>query len=54
MKNITNYIILFSLLIGLAILYRRFEEKRLKEESTNEYEAIQKYLLTDASLAKSQ
>lgn len=54
MKNITNYIILFSLLIGLALLYRRFEEKRLKEQDNDTYEAIQKYLLTDASLAKSK
>ena len=50
MKNITNYIILFSLLIGLALLYRRFEEKRLKEQDNDTYQAIQKYLLTDASL----
>ena len=54
MKNITNYIILFSLLIGLGLLYRRFEEKRLREENGDQYKAIQKYLLTDASLAKSR
>ena len=53
MKNITNYIILFLLLIGLGILYRRFEEKRILEENKDNYNAIQKYLLTDASLANS-
>jgi hypothetical protein len=54
MKNITNYIILFSLLIGLLLLYRRFEEKRQSEEKDSDYTAIQKYLLNDASLAKSK
>ena len=53
MKNILNYIILFSLLIGLALLYRRMEEKRTKEDNNNIYDEIQKYLLDDASLAKS-
>lgn len=52
MKNITTYIILFLLLIGLALLYRRLEEKRTKEQSNNIYEEIQKYLLNDTSLAK--
>jgi hypothetical protein len=45
--------ILFFLLIGLGILYRRFEEKRLHEENQNVQESIQKYLLNDSSLAKS-
>ena len=54
MKNIANYIILFTLLIGLLLLYKRFEEKRLREENDDSYDAIQKYLLTDASLAKSK
>ena len=54
MKNILNYIILFSLLIGLALLYRRMEEKRTKEDNNNIYDEIQKYLLDDASLAKSK
>lgn len=54
MKNIINYIILFVLLIGLLFLYRRFEEKLIKEEKDGDSYAIQKYLLNDASLAKSQ
>jgi len=54
MKNITNYIILFLLLIGLGILYRRFEEKRLLEENDGTDKAIQKYLLNEASLAKTK
>jgi hypothetical protein len=54
MKNILNYIILFALLIGLALLYRRLEEKKTREENNDIYTEIQKYLLDDASLAKSK
>ena len=32
MKNITHYMILFLLLIGLLIIYKRFEDQRIKEE----------------------
>lgn len=53
MKNITTYIILFTLLIGLAFLYKRLEQKRTIEQSNNIYDEIQKYLLDDSSLAKS-
>ena len=49
MFSIKNYIILFAILIILGILHSRFEEKRLREENTNDYESIQKYLLSDGT-----
>lgn len=47
-------IIFFAILIVLAILYNRFENKRLREENQDNYETIQKYLLDDETLAKSK
>lgn len=47
-------IIFFAILIVLAILYNRFEDKRLREENQDNYETIQKYLLNDETLAKSK
>jgi hypothetical protein len=52
--SIMNYIILFSILIVLGILYRRFENKRIREENKDSKEAIQKYLLDDITLGKSK
>jgi hypothetical protein len=51
---IMNYIILFAILAVLAILYRRFEDKRIREENKDNYEAIQKYLLDDITLGMSK
>jgi len=52
--SITNYIILFVILIVVGILYKRFENKRLKEEHADHYEAIQNYLLDGETLSKSK
>jgi hypothetical protein len=52
--SITNYIILFVVLIVAGILYRRFEEKRLKDEQLENYTAVQKYLLDEDTLLKSK
>ena len=52
--SITNYVILFIILITLGILYKKFEDKRIREENNNNTEAIQKYLLDDVTLAKSK
>jgi hypothetical protein len=52
--NITNLFILFFILIVLGFLYRRFEDKRMREENKDNYEAIQKYLLDDVTLGKSK
>ena len=51
---IMNYVILFAILAVLAILYRRYEDKRIREENKDNYEAIQKYLLDDVTLGKSK
>lgn len=52
--NITNLIILFLILLVLGFLYRRFEDKLMREENKNNYDAIQNYLLDDITLGKSK
>ena len=54
MKSFTNLFILFFILIVLGFLYKRFEDKRIREEKSDNYESIQKYLLDDVTLAKSK
>ena len=54
MTSLTNLFILFFILIVLGFLYRRFEDKRMREENNDNYEAIQKYLLDDVTLGKSK
>jgi len=53
-KPFTNLFILFFILIVLGFFYKRFEDKRMREESGDTYEAIQKYLLDDVTLGKSK
>lgn len=53
-SDLTNLSILFFVLVVLGILYRRYEDKRIREETTNNYEAVQKYLLDDITLGKSK
>ena len=50
MFSVKNYIILFVILIVLGFFYRRFEDKRIREEENDDYKAIQKYLLNDKTL----
>ena len=54
MKSFTNLFILFLILIVLGFLYKRFEDKRIREENSENYKAIQNYLLDDVTLAKSK
>jgi len=54
MKSFTNLFILFFVLIVLAFLYKRFENKSIREEESETYETIQKYLLDGATLGKSK
>jgi len=54
MKSFSNLFILFFILIVLGFLYRRFEDKRIREETSENYKAIQNYLLDDVTLAKSK
>jgi len=46
-KNSWKLILLILVLIVLGFLYRRFEDKRLREEKDDDYEYIQNYLLED-------
>jgi len=45
-----NYIILFIILIVLGMLYRRFEDKRIREDNDDSYRLIREYLLNDHEL----
>ena len=54
MKSFTNLFILFFILIVLGVLYKRFEDKIAREERSDIYESIQKYLLDDDTLGKSK
>jgi len=54
MKSFTNLFILFFILIVLGVLYKRFEDKRIKEEEGDTYESIQKYLLDGTTLGESK
>jgi hypothetical protein len=54
MKSLTNIFPLFGILIVLGVLYKRFEDKRVREEQGDTYEAIQKYLLDGDTLGKSK
>ena len=49
-KNYTNYICLFVILMVLWLLYNRYQDKLTSEEDYENYDAIQKYLLNDSSL----
>jgi len=54
MKSFTNLFILFLILVVLLFLYNRFEDKRIREENKDNYQAIQNYLLDDITLGKSK
>lgn len=54
MKPFMNVLILLFILVVLGMLYRRFEEKCLRQENMNIAEAIQNYLLDDVTLGKSK
>jgi len=51
-KNYMNYIYLLVVLMIVWFLYNRYEDKRQREENTENYNDIQKYLLNDTDLAK--
>jgi hypothetical protein len=54
MKSFNNLCILFFILIVLGILNKFFENKRIKEESVDTFDAIQQYLLDSDTLGKSK
>jgi len=53
-KNIWNLVFLILILIILGFLYRRFEDKRIREDRDENYESIQKYLLEDGEEAQKE
>jgi glycosyltransferase involved in cell wall biosynthesis len=53
-KNYTNYIFLFAILLVSAYLYQRYQNKLDREMGSENYDAIQKYLLNDPNLAKDE
>jgi len=54
LKNMEILIILLFILLVLGFLYRRFEEKKMREENKVNYDAIKEYLLDNESLEKSK
>jgi hypothetical protein len=54
MNSLTNLLPLFFILIVLGILYKRSEDKRVRDEEGDTYDAIQKYLLDGDTLGKSK
>ena len=53
-SSFTKLFILFFILIVVGILYKKFEDKRLKDETSENSNAIQKYLLDGVTLAESK
>ena len=51
---VTNYIILFIILISLGVLYQKYLEKQSRTSSFDDYGEIKKYLLKDKTLDKSK
>lgn len=51
-KNYMNYIYLLIVFMIVWFLYNRYEDKRMREENSENYDSIQKYLLKDTDLAK--
>jgi hypothetical protein len=51
---VTNYIILFIILISLGVLYQKYLEKQSRISSFDDYGEIKKYLLKDKTLDKSK
>lgn len=47
MQKFSNLIILFTILISVMFIYKRLEDKRIREEDKEDYENIRQYLLND-------
>jgi hypothetical protein len=52
--NLTNLFILFFILVVLGFFYKSFEDKLMREENKDNYDAIQQFLLDDVTLGKSK
>jgi len=51
---VMNYVILLIILIATAFLYQRYQNKLDRENTDDDYSAIQKYLLNDHDLANNK
>ena len=49
-KEFTNLLLLIIVAFGIGFLYRRYEDKKMREDSDEDYQLIQKYLLNDDNL----
>jgi len=49
-KNYSKYVIPLTILFFASILYNRYKDKQHRQENLDDYEIIQKYLLTEHSL----
>ena len=47
MQKFSNLIILFTIFISVMFIYKRLEDKRIREEDKEDYENIRQYLLND-------
>ena len=47
MQKFLNLIILFTIFISVMFIYKRLEDKRIREEDKEDYENIRQYLLND-------
>jgi hypothetical protein len=54
LKNYTNLIFLFSILLVICFLYQRYKNKLDLENNEDNYNAIQKYLLDDIDLVNKE
>ena len=54
MKSFNNLFILFFILIVVGFLYKRFDDKLMREEENDTYTSIQRYLLDNDTLGKSK
>jgi hypothetical protein len=52
--NLTNVFILLFILVVLGFFYKRYEDKLMREENKDNYDAIQQFLLDDVTLGKSK
>jgi hypothetical protein len=49
-KDYTHYFAIMAVFLVVSVLYNRYEDKVHREDFENDYDMIQKYLLTDHSL----
>jgi hypothetical protein len=53
-NNIYRFAYVSSILLGISILYRKYQEKNERQDSSNDNKIIQQYLLNENTLEKSK